>query len=128
MQDGNELGHDGREQKAMPVEAVDIDIARSRDNPRTIVREGGPRGGTKRENLGFAKRRVERIGRVQKLERRAQGDGSCLLAFDYRRPDHIAAFVPGHDVEGKAWVQQPHRSRERHLAAPHHDPLAAHAA
>src|SRR5208282_1466193 len=49
-------------------------------------------------------------------------------ALDHRRADHEFAVRPRHDIEGKARMEEPHRSREGDLARAHADHLAAHAA
>ena len=120
--------NDWREQEAMPVEAVHIDIAPADHNPRPIVGEGRPGAGALQHDLGLGEGWVERIGGREQIERRAERDGAGLLALNDGGADHIDAVAPRHDVEREARMQQPHGAREVHLAALHHDPLAAHAA
>ena len=111
----------------MAVKAVHINIAPADHNPRPIVGKGRPRAGALQHDLGLGEGWVERIGCGKQIERRAERDGPRLLAFNDGRADHVDAVAPGHDVEGEARMQQPHGTRQVHLAALHHNPLAAHA-
>ena len=56
--------------------------------PRQIVGKGRPQVGAELEDLGLAERRMQRIGRVQQLDRRAHADAAARLALDHRRADH----------------------------------------
>src|SRR5262249_31784807 len=58
----NKLGQGRRKKKAVPVEAVDVDIALRGNNPRPIVGEGGPGASALPHNLGLSEGRIERVG------------------------------------------------------------------
>ena len=52
------------EQKAVPVETVDIQRAADQSDPRQIVGKGRPHAGADLDDLGLAERRVQRVGRA----------------------------------------------------------------
>src|SRR5680860_232444 len=55
---GDQFGHDRGQQKAVPVKAVDVDIALRGDNPRPIVGKSGAHARAKRQDLRLAEGRV----------------------------------------------------------------------
>ena len=112
----------------MAIEAVDENAAVPLLDPRLVVGISGPDVGAHLEDLGLAERRMQRVGRAQQLDRRAHADRALFRALDHRRADHELAVRPRHDIEGDARMQEAHRAGQRHLARPHADHLAAHAA
>ncbi len=127
---GDQLGQNGREQKAVPVKAVDVDIAlRAAIILGRLSGKAGRAPAPCSDDLGLAEGRVERVGGAQKVERRAHADRPRLLALDDGGADHVDARRPrarrraeSADAAG-GWAASSATSR-----ALHHDALAAHAA
>src|SRR4029450_692467 len=68
---GNQFGQRGSEQESISVEAVDVDIALPRDNPRPIVGKRRPHARALLDDLGFAESGIERVSGWEKGERGA---------------------------------------------------------
>ena len=98
------------------------------DDTRLVVGKGGAHVGAHLENFRLSKGRVQRIGRAQQFDRRANAHPPEIRALDHRRADHEHAVRARDDIERNAGMQQPHRALQRYLARAHQQHLAAHAA
>jgi hypothetical protein len=112
----------------MPEQTIRMQHAAAAPDLRQVVGKSRAQIGAQLDDFGLAERRVQRIGRVQKLDGGAHTDGPATLAFDHGGADHEQPVAARHDVERQARMEHAHRPRQRHVGRAHDDHLTPHAA
>lgn len=67
----------------MPVETIHQDVATAHDNLWNVVWESGSDTGVERHDARLTERGIERVGRPEQIERRAQRDRTYVLILDH---------------------------------------------
>lgn len=117
---------DGRHQKAMAVQPVQVEPVADPTNGGHVVRKGGAVAGTGAEDLPIGKRRMQGVGGREQLHHCTRRNASHARGLHHRRTDHVSTGTARHDVAREARVEEADRTAQRHAGSQYLEHLTPH--
>lgn len=107
---GNDLGQDGRQEKAMSVGAVDADALAMDGDLGNVVIKCGTHSNRIFGNAGSEECGVDCAGRAHEFERGSHGASGNAVALDHGGAYHVDVAPPGYDVDREARMKEANRA------------------